>query len=154
VANSYDNTISVMQSNGNGTFGTQTIVPVGNWPDDLSFTDFNNDGIPDLVVVNYNDGTVNMVLGNTSGGYSVTGTFAVGTGPYSAAVGDVDLDGTPDLLVSNCFSNNAGELLSGTQISVPYSGLSLNAAHTFNAVYTPDASSKYGASTSPNVTIP
>ncbi len=47
----------------------------------------------------------------------------VGNNPYSAAVGDLNQDGTPDLVVSNCFSNNIGVLLSGTQISVPYSDL-------------------------------
>jgi Bacterial Ig-like domain (group 3)/FG-GAP-like repeat len=154
VANYRDNTLSVMQSNGSGAFGAQTIVPVGKGPDDVSFADFNGDGLEDLVVSNYTSGTVNLVLGRLAGGYSVQGPFNVGNNPYSAAVGDLDLDGTPDVVVSNCFSNNTGVLLDGTQISVPYSGLSLSPGHQLNAAYTPDSNSKYGSSISPDVTAP
>ncbi len=154
VANYKDNTVSVMQSQGNGNFGTQTIVPVGLGPDDLNFADFNGDGLPDLVVSNYTSGTVNLLLEKLAGGYSVLGPFKVGNNPYSAAVGDLDLDGTPDIVVSNCFSNNTGVLLSGTQISVPYTGLSLTPGDTLNATYAPDGASSYGSSTSPNVTAP
>ena len=152
VANYLDNTVSVMKSNGSGGFGAQTIVPVGKGPDDVNFADFNGDGISDLGVSNYTDGTVNLALGSSGGTYTVLSPFKVGTGPYSAAVGDLNLDGTPDVVVSNCFSNNTGALLDGTQIAVPFSGLSLTTANQYNASYTPDSSSKYGSSTSPNTT--
>ncbi len=154
VANYKDNSVSVMKSNGSGAFGTQTIVKVGKGPDDVNFADLNGDGIQDLVVSNYTDGTVNLALGSSGGTYSVLSPFKVGNNPYSAAVGDLDLDGTPDVVVSNCFSNNTGVLLDGTQISVPYTGLSLTAGHTLHATYTPDGASKYGSSTSPSVTAP
>ena len=154
VANYNDNTVSVLPSNGGGGFGAQTIVNVGKGPDDVNFADFNGDGIPDLAVSNYTSDTVSLVLRSSGGNYTALGPFNVGDGPYSAAVGDLDQDGTPDIVVSNCFSNNTGVLLSGTQISVPYSGLSLSPGNTLNATYTPDTASKYGSSTSPNVTAP
>lgn len=154
VANYRDNTISVLQSSGNGTFGAQKIVDVGNGPDDLNFADFNGDGVPDLAVSNYTSNTVTLVLSSSGGNYSATGPFNVGDSPYSAAVGDLDMDGTPDIVVANCFSDNTGVLLSGTQISVPYSGLSLTPGDQLHASYTPDGSSKYGSSTSANVTAP
>jgi hypothetical protein len=153
VANYLDNTVSVMRSNGSGGFGTQTIVPVGKGPDDVNFADFNGDNIPDLAVSNYTDGTVDLLLGSASGPYKLIGPFKVGNNPYSAAVGDINLDGTPDVVVSNCFSNNTGVLLDGTQIAVPYTGLSLNAANQYQGAYTPDSNSKYGSSVSPN-TLP
>jgi len=154
VANYKDNTVSVFKSNGDGTFGAQTIVNVGKGPDDLSFTDMNGDGIQDLVVSNYTDGTVDLLLGSGGGSYSLVGPFTVGTKPYSAAVGDLDLDGTPDIVVSNCFSNNTGVLLSGTQISVPYTGLSMTPGDTLNATYTADGASGYASSVSANVIAP
>jgi hypothetical protein len=154
VANFNDNTVSVLPSNGTGGFGAQTIVNVGKGPDDVNFADFNGDGIPDLAVANYTDNTVNLVLGSAGGSYTVLSPFSVGTSPYSAAVGDLDQDGTPDLVVSNCFSNNTGTLLDGSQISVPYSGLSLTSGNTLNSTYTPDSSSKYASSTSSSVTAP
>jgi len=154
VANYKNNAVSVMHSNGNGTFGTQTIVPVGKGPDDLSFADFNGDGIEDLVVSNYTDGSVDLLLGGSGGSYTLVGPFKVGNNPYSAAVGDLDLDGTPDIVVSNTFSNNTGVLLDGTQISVPYTALSFTPGHMLSATYTPDGASKYGSSTSPSVTAP
>jgi len=154
VANYKDNTVSVVSSNGNGAFGAPKVISVGTGPDDLTFADLNGDGIPDLVVANYTSGNVSLALGSAGGGYTVLGPFGVGTNPYSAAVGDLNLDGTPDIVVSNCFSNNTGVLLSGTQISVPYGGLSFAPGNTLNAAYTPDGASKYGPSTSPNVTAP
>jgi hypothetical protein len=98
-------------------------VNVGAGPDDVSFADFNGDGIEDIVVTNYTSGTINLVMGTSGWTYTVLGPFSVGTGPYSAAVGDINLDGTPDLVVSNCFSNNTGVLFDGTQIATSYSNL-------------------------------
>jgi predicted outer membrane repeat protein len=154
VANFKDNTVSVLQGNGSGAFGAQKIVSVDKGPDDVGFADFNGDGILDLAVSNYTGNTVSLVLGSSAGTYTALAPFNVGDSPYSAAVGDLDLDGTPDIVVSNCFSNNTGVLLSGTRISVPYSGLALVPGDSLNATYTPDGSSKYGTSTSANVTAP
>jgi hypothetical protein len=154
VANYLDNTVSVLNSNGDGTFGAQTIKPVGRGPDDISFADFNGDGVEDLVVSNYLDGSVDLLLGSSGGSYTLTGPFTIGNNPYSAAVGDLDGDGTPDLVVSNCTSNNTGVLRTGAQISVPYTGLALVPGDTLHATYTPDGASKYGTSTSAGVTAP
>jgi hypothetical protein len=154
VANFVSNTVSVMQSNGNGTFAPQKLVSVGTGPDDVMFADFNGDGIPDLVSANYTSGTVSLVLGNAGGTYSASGQFPIGNNPYAAAVGDLNGDGTPDLVVANCFSDNTGLLLSRSQISVPYSGLGFVPGDQLHARYTPDGSSKYGSSTSPEVTAP
>ena len=151
VANYNDNTVSVLQSNGNGTFGAQEIVNVGKGPDAVSFADFNNDGIQDLAVANSTDGTLSLVIGG--GTPAVLGPFGAGNTPVSAAVGDLDGDGTPDIVVANKLSNNTGVFLSGTQISVPYTGLSLTAGDTVNSTYTPDGASKYGASTSQSVPV-
>lgn len=154
VANFGGNNVSILRNNGSGIFTIQTTVPVGKGPDEVRFTDFNADSIPDLIVANYTDGTLSMATGSIGGIYTVLGPFTIGTKPYSAAAGDLDEDGTPDIVVANTFSNNTGVLLSGTQISVPYTGLSLPAGNTLNATYSPDANSKYGASTSPNVAAP
>ena len=154
VTNYLDNTVSVFKSNGGGTFGAQTVLPSGTGPDDVSFADFNGDGIPDLIVTNYTGGTVSLILGKSGGSYAAQTQFPVGKNPYSAAVGDLDRDGTPDLVVSNCFSNNTGVLLSGTQIAVPYSGLGLIPGDLLKGSYTPDGASQYGASVSASSVAP
>jgi hypothetical protein len=153
VANFLDNTVSVMQSEGNGTFGAQTIVPVGRGPQDIRWTDINGDGLPDLVVANFTDSTLRLMIGGT-GGYAMLGPFSTGGHPGSAAIGDLDGDGTPDIVVSNNSKNETEVFLSGAQISVSYSGLSLPAGNTVNATYTPDAASKYRSSTSPSRVAP
>lgn len=153
VANCLDNTVSVMQSEGNGTFGAQTIVNVGRGPEDIRWTDINGDGIPDLVVANFTDSTLRLMIGGTVG-YAMLGPFSTGGHPDSAAVGDLDGDGTPDIVVSNNSKNETEVFLSGAQISVPYTGLSLPAGNVVNATYTPDAASKYRSSSSPSRVAP
>jgi hypothetical protein len=155
VANFGSNTVTVLDDVGNSaTFVVSASVNVGAGPDEVRFADINGDGIPDLIVANYTDGTLNVAIGNADGTYTVLGPFPIGTKPYSAAAGDLNKDGTPDIVVANTFSNNTGVLFGGTQISVPYTGLALPAGNTLNATYSPDGNSKYGASTSPNVTVP
>jgi len=155
VANFGSDTVTVLDDVGNSAnFVVRATVNVGAGPDEVRFADINGDSIPDLIVGNYTDGTLNIAVGSAGGTYTVLGPFTIGTKPYSAAAGDLNGDGTPDIVVANCFSNNTGVLLDGTQISVPYTGLTLPGGNTLNAVYTPDESSKYGASTSPDVTIP
>ena len=154
VANFTTNNVSILKNDGNGTFTAQTPVNVGNGPDEVEFTDINGDGIPDLVVTNYTDSSLTLATGSAGGTYTALTPFPIGNNPYAAAVGDLNGDGTPDIVVANCFSNNVGTLLSGTQISVPYTGLALVPGDTLHAVYTPDGSSKYGSSTSANVTAP
>jgi hypothetical protein len=154
VANFGSNNVSILKNNGSGVFTAQTLVNVGKGPDEVRFIDINGDSIPDLIVANYTDGTLTLATGNAGGLYSIHGPFLIGTKPYSAAATDIDKTGTPDIVVANTFSNNTGVLLSGTQITVPYTGLSLPAGNTLNAAYSPDGSSKYGTSTSPNVVAP
>jgi Bacterial Ig-like domain (group 3)/FG-GAP-like repeat len=153
VANFRDNTVSVLRGDGSGGFGTQTIVPVGRGPDDIRFADFNGDGIQDLAVANYTDGTLNLVLGSSGATYQVLGPFSTGGHPDSAAVGDLDDDGTPDIVVSNSTTDRTGVLLTGVEISVPYTGLSLTPGNMLYATYTPDEASKYRSSSSSKITV-
>ncbi len=150
VANSNDNTVSILNSNGDGSFAPQTIVSTGKGPDDLTFADFNGDGIADLAVSNYTDGTVDLLLASPNPGGKLHPCRVVQGRqyPYSAAVADIDSDGTPDIVVSNCFSNNTGTLLSGTLIAVPYAGIALTTGDNIQASYAPDANSKYAESIS------
>jgi hypothetical protein len=154
VANFKDDTVSVLQSNGDGTFGAQTIVPVGHGPVDVSWTDFNGDGIQDLVVANYTVGSLNIALGSTGGSYAVLGPFSTLGHAASAAVGDLDGDGTPDVVVSNYSKNQTEVFLSGAEIIVPYTALSVPSGHTVEATYTPDEASKYRSSSAPKRTSP
>jgi len=154
ATNFMDNTVSVMQSNGSGAFGTQTIVPVGRGPQDIRWTDINGDGIPDVVVANYTGNSLSLALGESGSSYTVLGPFAVGGHPASAAVGDLNGRGAPDIVISNTFKNETEVFLIGAEISVSYSGLSLTAGDSVQATYTPDAASKYRASTSPIRTAP
>ena len=55
VAFTNSNTVSVLTGNGNGTFGNQTTFPTGepSSPGTITANDFNGDGRPDIVVLNY-----------------------------------------------------------------------------------------------------
>jgi len=64
--------------------------------------DFNGDGRPDFVVLNYQNNTVAILLGKASGGFSKGQvTYPVGVEPFSAAVGDFNGDGKLDLAIVN-----------------------------------------------------
>ncbi len=115
VANSGDNTVTVLLGNGTGGFAAAggSPFPVGTLPNSVVSGDFNGDGNLDLAVANYGDNTVTVLLGNGAGAFTaVSGSaLGVGAGPRSVAVGDFNGDGIQDLLTANEGGNNITVLL-------------------------------------------
>ncbi len=65
-------TVTVFTNDGQGNFGTNTIVPVGAlknsfYPDTIAAADFNGDGKVDLAVANYGAGSLTVLTQKTSG---------------------------------------------------------------------------------------
>jgi hypothetical protein len=74
--------------------------------------DFNGDGTPDLVTVNYNSGTVSVLLGNGDGSFQPHVDYpAGGFTANSVAVGDFNGDGRLDLAVTNSNQRTVSVLL-------------------------------------------
>jgi len=119
--------VGVLLGNGDGTF--QAVVTYGSGgynADSLVVQDVNEDGKPDILVVNFcgadhscqPGSSVGVLLGNGDGTFQMASTYSTGGAfALSVDVGDVNQDGRPDLLIANsCVSveNNGACLGSGT----------------------------------------
>jgi hypothetical protein len=92
VADSYDNTVTVLVGNGDGTFSRPlSPISVGTHPQSLAVGDFNEDGVPDMAVDTYGDGVnpSNLAIIQTGLGETVTATA---TGMYPVGVGNHNID--------------------------------------------------------------
>ena len=110
VANSGDNTISVLLGNGDGTFAPQVTYAVGSGPEAIVAGDLFGDGHLDLATANYN-GTVSVLLGNGDGTFAPQVTYAVGPRPDAIVAGDFTGNGRFDLAVVNGGSDNVSILM-------------------------------------------
>jgi hypothetical protein len=119
VANQTDNTISILQGNGDGTFETQTLVtlPTGFNPTSLATAQFTGSGHKDLVVSGTNPtsgaGSVAILLGNGDGTFNqaTPSLIAVGNGPVFVVTNDFNGDGFQDIAVANKIDNTVSILL-------------------------------------------
>ncbi len=94
---------------GDGTFTASPDgpLPVGSTPNAIGIGDFNQDGDPDMAVINRDSSDLNVLIGATGATFTTSppiplppGTQA-GGGPADIAVGDFNGDADPDLVVSN-----------------------------------------------------
>jgi hypothetical protein len=109
-------TIRVIPSNGDGTFGNGNLnagasYATGTHPVAVMSADLNGDGHPDLVTVNKVDNTVSVLLNNGDGTFAARADYAVGDSPTMVAVADVNGDGVPDLLTTNSQDDTVSVLL-------------------------------------------
>src|SRR5439155_893700 len=114
TANYFDNTVSVLLGNGDGSFQTQQSFDVGGLresPQSLAVADDDGDGLPDPVTANYSDNTVSVLLDNGHGSFQSPHSVDVGLPPRCSAVLDVNGDGRPDLVTANFFGNTVSVLL-------------------------------------------
>ena len=102
----------VALGNGDGTFQTPTNVSTGaSNPWGIAASDFNGDGIVDLVTANYQDSTISVLAGNGNGTFQAPIIVRTGFAPYFAGISDFNADGMSDLAVANSGSNTISIVL-------------------------------------------
>jgi hypothetical protein len=115
VANE-DGTVSVLLSNGDGTFQPQITFAVGVSPTAIVAGDFTGHGHLDLALaggdLNTGAGEVAVLLGNGDGTFQPQLTYPVGGTPTSIVAGDFRGDGRTDLAVANEDANTVSVLVS------------------------------------------
>jgi hypothetical protein len=107
VANSGRNSITILLSNGNGTFTPAgESSPTGNGQELVTIGDFDGDGIVDLSVLDHGSSYVAILRGKGDGTFMAGTSIATEPVPYSPPLccmvtGDVNGDGLTDIVVSN-----------------------------------------------------
>jgi subtilase family serine protease len=140
VANSYNNTLTILLGNGDGTFTASASQPqTGNYPLAIAVGDFNGDGKADLAVTNDNSSSVTILLGNGDGTFTAASLSpSTGNGPDSIAVGDFNGDGIQDLAVANGSSGTITVLLGNGDGSFSAAALSPQTGQEPKSIVTAD----------------
>ena len=97
VANSTDNTVSVLLGKGDGTFQNHVDYPTGKGPSSVAIADLNSQGKLDLVVTNSTDNTVSVLKGNGDGTFQAHVDRPANDLPQSVVVADFNHDQKLDL---------------------------------------------------------
>jgi hypothetical protein len=102
-----EGSVKVLVGLGDGTFSPSSDVPAGPSPIAVAVSDLNDDGLPDLAVLNAchldscNSGLVRVLLGGSDGGLVPAGDHDVGVEPMALVIADFDEDGREDFAVAN-----------------------------------------------------
>ena len=101
VVNNSAGSMSVLLSNGDGTFQPPVSYAVGNGPAAIVAGDFNGDNKLDLAVANHTDETVSILLGKSDGTFQPAVSYPAIIEASWLAAGDFNNDGKLDLAVNS-----------------------------------------------------
>ena len=102
--------IAIALGNGDGTFGTFSIVPsslqnlnlvTSPYPQSIQAADIDGDGNVDLVYANEHYGTVGILFGQGNGSFYDPVEYPVGGYAWGLLVADVNGDGAPDVITAD-----------------------------------------------------
>ena len=102
-----------------GSFAPKTDFDPGGGPRSVSSSDFDGDGLPDLVVSNGNENSITIHRNNSTGSnisFQSKVTLATGGTPRFEAVADIDGDNSPDIVVPN-FGTNTISVFRNTSVA-------------------------------------
>jgi hypothetical protein len=101
IADPYIGKVAILLGKGDGTFASPFYVGSGKGTLAVAVAEFNEDGLPDLAVVNnlpYQGENLAVLLNNGSGGFSAPDTFQGGYLSVQVVAADLNGDGKPDLV--------------------------------------------------------
>ncbi len=101
-----NNGVSIWLGNGDGTFRGPTDYPTGKRPLTVTFADFNNDRLLDLLVINGEMDTLTTFLGNGNGTFQRGREFGADAGPMYGVAHDFNGDRLADVAIVNIQSND------------------------------------------------
>lgn len=112
VANSADNTVTVLTNDGAGNFTGSGAFATGGLPEGIAIGDYDGDGKQDVATANFNDSQISVLLGNGDGTLKAQTAFSTGVEqPNGISTADFNGDGEADLVVSNSGTNTVSMLL-------------------------------------------
>ncbi|CAF2712982.1 unnamed protein product [Rotaria sp. Silwood2] len=115
VTNLVDDNVGILFGCANGSFENVMTYSVGygSNPISLTFGDFNNDNVIDIVVTNYGSNNIGLLFGYGDGTFGMLMTYSTGVGssPTSIVAGNFNCDIWLDIVVSNVLGDNVGVLL-------------------------------------------
>jgi len=118
TANSDIGTASVLINNEDNTFTKASPdLNAGSSPNYVAVDDFNEDGVPDLVIANgmsYGERVLSFLQGKGNGEFEPRTTFYLGYEPANGiALGDFNHDGHSDVFVPNWYPGGSVQILLG-----------------------------------------
>ncbi|GJL54609.1 MAG: hypothetical protein NPIRA02_17410 [Nitrospirales bacterium] len=101
TVNSTSDDVSILLSNGNGTFRSAVSFGVGKIPMAIAASDLNGDDTLDLVVATSGSDQIAVFFGNGTGVFALGGSYPSGKGTTFIVLQDVDGNGSADIVTAN-----------------------------------------------------
>lgn len=149
LAVAYTNGVLTALGNGDGTFAGSNFLPVpgGNGSEGLAVSDFNHDGVPDMIMSNQGQGMLSLFLGVGDGTFQAPTTIALpDMNPTLLTAADLRHNGTQDVIVTDSVNaaiyvltgNNDGTFQTAVAYPIGAAGANLALAADVNNDGIPD----------------